>query len=68
MMEVKGMKKVIATALAQQIEYFWETDTTIQLQISGKGMTIDRHKLPNEPVTKAVLAEVILHQYLKFDE
>lgn len=61
------MKKIICTAIEAQIEAFSETPTTIELEISGRKMTIDRRLLLDNTVNKATLAEVILQHYLVFE-
>lgn len=61
------MKKVIFTVIEQKIRTFHETASTIYVDIDDRELAIARHELPEEPVTKAVIAEYVLHKYLIFE-
>ncbi|MGL4971704.1 MAG: hypothetical protein ACRC6H_01035 [Culicoidibacterales bacterium] len=61
------MKKVIFTVIEQKIVSFYESGPVVRVQIENRELDIARQNLPNEPITKAMLAEYILHEYLVFE-
>ncbi|MGL4953030.1 MAG: hypothetical protein ACRC5Q_04425 [Culicoidibacterales bacterium] len=60
------MKKVIFTIIEQKIMAFYESEAVVRVEIENRELSIARHKLPKQPITKAILAEYILHEYIVF--